>query len=187
MGFACRTESREVVLGNRGSLGWGTRPGKGESKLEELLLLRGQLYGPRGGQLRNLEGCAEDRPPRDERGVGAALPPPGKACPSASKAHAHRCPVGPAGVLTLGQSSSWARASWAIRRVRRTVSTARQLVGAWHTRARCPHPRLPWGSLFSLSGPGQMTQVSPRPVCPLCPPPGQSLAPSRLQSTHRWE
>lgn len=42
MGFACRTESWEVVPGNRGSLGWGTRPGKGESELEEELLLRGQ-------------------------------------------------------------------------------------------------------------------------------------------------
>lgn len=35
-------ESWEVVPGNRGSLGWGTRPGKGESELEEELLLRGQ-------------------------------------------------------------------------------------------------------------------------------------------------
>lgn len=95
-------------------------------------------YGPRGGPLRNLEGCAEDRPARDERGVGAALTPPGKACPSASRGHAHRCPVGPAGVLTLGQSSSWARVSWAIRQVCGTVSTAPQLAGTWHTRARCP-------------------------------------------------
>lgn len=35
-------ESWEAVLGNRGSLGWGTRPGKGESELEEKLLPRGQ-------------------------------------------------------------------------------------------------------------------------------------------------
>lgn len=42
MSFACRTESWEVVLGNRGSLRWGTRPGKGESELEEVPLLRGQ-------------------------------------------------------------------------------------------------------------------------------------------------
>lgn len=42
MGFACRTESWEAVPGNRGSLGWGTRPGKGESELEEELLPRGQ-------------------------------------------------------------------------------------------------------------------------------------------------
>ena len=39
MGFACRMESWEAVPGNRGSLGWGTRPGKGESELEEELLL----------------------------------------------------------------------------------------------------------------------------------------------------
>lgn len=42
MGFACRMESWEAVPGNRGSLGWGTRPGKGESELEEELLPRGQ-------------------------------------------------------------------------------------------------------------------------------------------------
>lgn len=124
-------EQGEPAVGDQARQG-GKRAGGGAAAP------RSAGYGPRGGPLRNLEGCAEDRPPRDERGVGAALTPPGKACPSASRGHAHRCPVGPAGVLTLGQSSSWARVSWAIRRVCGTVSTAPQLAGTWHTRARCP-------------------------------------------------
>lgn len=155
-------------------------------------------YGPWGGQLRNLEGCAEARPPRDERGVAVALTPSGKARPSACSAHAHRGSAGPAGVLTLGQSSSWARKGEPGHQtgLRDSLHGA---AGAWQHRhaARCtrPHPCLPWGSLFSLSSPGQMNPGLPAScLSPVAPPPpagsvsvmtGQNLSPSRRQSPHR--
>lgn len=129
---------------------WGGGPGqaRGKASWRRCCCSASVGYGPRGGQLRNLEGCAEDRPPKDERGVGAALPPPGKACPSVS-----RCPVGPAGI------SHWVRAALGQGRAGPSDGSAGR--SPRHTLARCPHPRLPWGSLFSLSRPGQMTQVSP--------------------------